>query len=106
MKHDTRRIWLVGIPGDLPGPAKTAQQGLKVGIVAHGAGPAERPLDRPRRGLISLLSKKCCEQPVTRGVTDADILGRSWKIFDIAGGLARCDADRVGDSLSRQSQQL
>src|SRR5882672_3299443 len=48
MKYNPRGIGLVGVPGDLPAVAKAANQTLEIGLIPHGARPAERPFDRAR----------------------------------------------------------
>ena len=37
MKHNARRIGLVGVPGDLPGLAQASRQPCKVRLIPHGA---------------------------------------------------------------------
>ena len=48
MKYNPSGIGLVGVLGDLPAVAKAANQTLEIGLIPHGARPAERTLDRAR----------------------------------------------------------
>ena len=76
------------------------------GLVAHRTCPAERALDRGGRGGVALLRQQRREQPIARGIADADVLRRTGQVLHQAGGLAGGDAQRVPGLRRVQAKQL
>src|ERR1700733_5565094 len=106
MEYNPRRIGLIGVLLDLPALAKPANQTFKIGFIPHRARPAERPLDRAWRSVITFCGEQRRKQAAAGRVADADILGRRRKILDDAGRLARGNSDRIRDAVRRKSEQL
>jgi hypothetical protein len=106
MKHDAAWIGFIGVGEKLPAVPQSVEHRGNIRSVAAGSCPAKRSLDRTHRRLIAALSHEGGEQPVSRGIANADIFCRRGEVFNQARRLAGCNPKRMGNLRTRQAQEF
>ena len=88
VEHNAAGIGLIGVPGDFPAFAQGGKKRIVFELITHGMRPALRSLDGTRGGGAAGLREQRRQQPIARGVADADILAAGGEILGNSRGLA------------------